>query len=267
MDREGLVRPIVIYHGGCPDGFCAAWVARKVHPDAEFVASHHGDPPPDVGGRSVFILDFSFKRPVMEGLIDRASQLLLLDHHKTAFEELGGFQECQFEMGKSGARIAWDYFIGASDPHWLVKYTEDRDLWNWALPQSREVNAAIASYPKTFGAWDRLAERDLSEVITDGDAILRYKNQLIEHYVAGAVEMEMDGYNVLASNCGARNLVSEVAGELAKGRPFGLCWYVYKNRKIWSLRSDEEGMDVSEIAKKHGGGGHPRAAGFQEDIE
>jgi bifunctional oligoribonuclease and PAP phosphatase NrnA len=36
-------------------------------------------------------------------------------------------------------------------------------------------------------------------------------------------------------------------------------------RKV-SLRSTDGGIDVSEIARRHGGGGHPRAAGFSTDL-
>jgi phosphoesterase RecJ-like protein len=37
-------------------------------------------------------------------------------------------------------------------------------------------------------------------------------------------------------------------------------------RKV-SLRSTMGTVDVSEIARKHGGGGHRRAAGFSTDLE
>ena len=37
-------------------------------------------------------------------------------------------------------------------------------------------------------------------------------------------------------------------------------------RKV-SLRSSEGDVDVSAIARKHGGGGHKRAAGFSTDLE
>jgi nanoRNase/pAp phosphatase (c-di-AMP/oligoRNAs hydrolase) len=36
-------------------------------------------------------------------------------------------------------------------------------------------------------------------------------------------------------------------------------------RKV-SLRSTDGSVDVSEIARKHGGGGHQRAAGFGTDL-
>lgn len=264
-DSEKKNRPLVIYHAHCPDGFCAAWAAKKVHPDAEFVAASHGDPPPAVAGRRVFILDFSYKRPLFESLQAQAAEIVLLDHHKTAYEDLSGLPGVRIELDKSGAKVAWDYFIGSRDYHWLVQYTEDRDLWRWALPKSQEVSAAIASYPKTFAAWDALAARDLSEVMKEGEAILRYKEELVEHYVSGAEEIELDGHKVLAANCGSRNLISDVAGRLAEGRPFGVCWYVYKGKKHFSLRSREGGLDVAEIAQRRGGGGHARAAGFQEE--
>ena len=33
--------------------------------------------------------------------------------------------------------------------------------------------------------------------------------------------------------------------------------------RVFSLRSTEEGLDVSEIAKQYGGGGHKHASGFR----
>lgn len=56
----GPMKPdICIYHGGCADGFTAAWAVWKRWPDVEFVAGIHGDPPPDVTGKHVLIVDFS----------------------------------------------------------------------------------------------------------------------------------------------------------------------------------------------------------------
>jgi len=28
---------LVLYHANCWDGFCAAWIAHQIYPDAEFV--------------------------------------------------------------------------------------------------------------------------------------------------------------------------------------------------------------------------------------
>jgi oligoribonuclease NrnB/cAMP/cGMP phosphodiesterase (DHH superfamily) len=99
--------PLVIYHDNCTDGLTAAWVAAQVMPDAEFFAGFYGQDPPDVHGRDVFIVDFSYKRPVMEQIAADCATLVVLDHHKTAEAELHGFtpefSEIVFDMEHSGA--------------------------------------------------------------------------------------------------------------------------------------------------------------------
>ena len=76
----------------------------------------------------------------------------------------------------------------------------------------------------------------------------------------------MDVHKILAVN--ATVLFSEIAGELAKDRPFGACYFDRQDgKRQWSLRSSgENGLDVAEIAKAHGGGGHKNAAGFEEAL-
>lgn len=46
------MKPIVIYHGNCADGFGAAWVfSRSGYSDAEFHPGVYQNAPPDVTGR------------------------------------------------------------------------------------------------------------------------------------------------------------------------------------------------------------------------
>ncbi len=75
----------------------------------------------------------------------------------------------------------------------------------------------------------------------------------------------MDGHRILSVN--ATVLFSEIAGELAKGRPFGACYFDRQDgKRQWSLRSDDNGIDVSAIAKSHGGGGHAHASGYEVNV-
>lgn len=270
------MRTIVIYHGGnCFDGFCAAWVLSKVCPDAEFVPANYGDSPPDVTGANVIVADFSYKRLVMLDLIRQTrGNLVVLDHHKTAEAELKGIEaECYrdtldrlptvvFDMNKSGGRLAWEWVNVTGSAPWLVDYTEDRDLWRWALPHSREINAALRSYPMSFDCWDGLACRRAADLVTEGEAILRCERQTVDSHVRNATEIDIGGHRVLAVN--ATTLTSEIAGALAADRPFGACWFDRGDgRRVWSLRSRAGGVDVSEVATRFGGGGHRGAAGFQ----
>lgn len=107
-----------------------------------------------------------------------------------------------------------------------------------------------------------VAVRNFTELVCEGAAILRVEKQMVDRHVRNAVEVEFGGYKVLGVN--ATVLHSEVAGELARGMPFGVCWFERADGfRVYSLRSDENGVDVSEVAKQFGGGGHPRAAGCQ----
>jgi nanoRNase/pAp phosphatase (c-di-AMP/oligoRNAs hydrolase) len=85
-----MLAPLFLYHGGCFDGFCAAWVWKCAFPDYEFVPVAHGCPPPDVKGRAVVIADFSYKRDVMKQLYADAQRVTVLDHHVSAEKELAG---------------------------------------------------------------------------------------------------------------------------------------------------------------------------------
>lgn len=279
------MKTLILYHANCADGFCAAWIAhRKWGEDADYLPVQYGQEPPDVTGRAVYILDFSYKRPVMRQILSQAQKVVVLDHHKTAEAELVDIIDefvqrpdlianpsgselpvVHFDMSKSGGRLAWGFFFPGKPTPWLVDYTEDRDLWSWKLPNSREISAALAARPKTFGEWYALDQFPScpGELIREGVAILRYQQQQIDAICANASETEIDGHQILAVNTSV--LFSEVAGKLAEGRPFGAAWFVRGDgKKQWSLRSQESGVDVSEIARRHGGGGHHNAAGFEE---
>lgn len=289
LDRDILV----IFHANCADGFCSAWAAKRHFGDrADYLPANHGEPPPDVANKTIYLLDFSYKQDAIRRLVAFNDKVVVIDHHVTAQAELtdptlaekcGDKLSVTFDMGKSGGRLAWEYFHHNKPVPWLVDYTEDRDLWLWKLPKSREISAAIASHPHDFDLWDRWAgftghlERLAHEMVTGGDyatdffagmvkegaAILRYQQQQVDSQVKNAREIELDGHKILAVN--ATHLISEIAGELAKERPFAACWFVRGDgKKVWSLRSREGGVDVSEIARRHGGGGHRQAAGYEE---
>lgn len=275
-------KPLVIYHANCWDGFCAAWIARKALGDCEFFPANYGQSPPDVTGRVVYMLDFSYSRDVMDRLLTAARKTVVLDHHKTAMAALDGLHQPEtgidviFDMNKSGARLTWLWFTmegyalwSPDQPRapWLVDYTEDRDLWRHALPNSEEINAALRSYPLDFDLWDEFHEnvgqREMFK--REGAAIRRAERAIVDTHVKNAREIEMDGHRILSVN--ATVLFSEIAGELAKDRPFGACYFDRQDgKRQWSLRSDENGVDVSEIAKHFGGGGHQRAAGFEQAL-
>jgi uncharacterized protein len=261
--------PLCIYHGGCDDGFGAAWVVRRALEGAvEFHYGIYQTEPPDCSGRTVYLVDFSYKRPVMQRLIAEAKSVTVLDHHKSAAEDLAGLLNApggalgQFDMDRSGAAMAWDWFYPNQPRPWLIEYIQDRDLWRKQLPDGDAVIMALRSYPQEFDVWQRIADAGPSALIAEGKAIHRYYRTIVEALKANAVRASIGGIDVPVVNA-PYHFASEVAGELAEGEPFAGCYWNHAHGTTYSLRSREGGTDVSEIAKLYGGGGHRGAAGFK----
>jgi uncharacterized protein len=272
--------PLVISHSPCLDGFTAAWAMWLRYPDAEFVPGVYGQDPPDCTGRDVYLLDFSYKRPVMEKIALEARRVVVLDHHKTAEAELAGFAESftpyqfvdvaiRFDMDKSGARLAWEYFHPGEEVPLFVRLVEDRDLWRFALPDSRELNAVFFSYDYDFEQWNALNRQLKSAagyaVLADaGRAILRKQDKDVRELVGKtSVVRRIGGTMVPCANL-PYTLASDAGNLMALDAPFAATWWA--DAAGWfnfSLRSFEGGYDVSDVAKTYGGGGHKHAAGFR----
>lgn len=260
-------RRICIYHGNCADGFTAAWVVRNrfAGEEIQFHAGTYGDPPPDVTGLDVILVDFSYKRPVMEEIVRKAASVLVLDHHKTAEEDLRGLEGAAvvFDMERSGAGIAWDYFYPGYQRPRLIDHVEDRDLWRFALPLTREIQAAVFSYEYDFKNWDSLAASIMEDLAKEGAAIERKHHKDIRELSKVVTRIfEVGGHKVPIANL-PYTLTSDAGHLLAEGYPFAGCYWDTPGGRVFSLRSREDGADVSEIAKLYGGGGHKHAAGFR----
>lgn len=261
---------LCIYHGACDDGFGAAFAVWKAtNRDVTFFPGVYGEDPPDVTGLNVAIVDFSYKRPVMISLSRKAKTILVLDHHKTAQADLDGLSvECpnvtvEFDMERSGAVMAWQHFMAGKPVPLFFSYLMDRDLWLKKLPDSDAFTLALRSYAQDFNLWDKIYDNPKS-IIAEGRSIHRYFRTLVETAKSHAYFKDLGGYRVPVVNA-SMFMSSEVAGELADGHPFAGVYTESETHTLWSLRSRApDGMDVSEIAKQFGGGGHKHAAGFKE---
>jgi len=138
MSKKGLC----LYHANCADGFAAALAVWMKYKDSyEYIPVQYGNPAPPVDGRDVLIVDFSYPRKELLQLKEAAKSLLVIDHHKTAEKELAGLDFCIFDMNKSGAVLTYQYISPDQEIPKLFLYIQDRDLWKWELPSSREVSA------------------------------------------------------------------------------------------------------------------------------
>lgn len=258
---------ICIYHGNCSDGFGSAWVVRMAHPKEtiEYYPGFYQNPPPDVTGKDVIMVDFSYKRPVLLEMAKQAKSILIIDHHKTAQEDLVDLPDnvkCVFDMEHSGVILTWKYYFKDEPAYTLLHHIEDRDLWKFKLENTRLIQACVFSYPYDFDVWDRLMRMDLSALAKEGEAIERKHFKDIKELLSVSTRlMYIGGYSVKVANI-PYTMSSDAAHELDQGMPFGACYYDSPKGRVFSLRSNENGIDVSQVAKQYGGGGHKHAAGF-----
>lgn len=266
---------LVLYHDDL-DGFASAYCAwRKNGDEADYMAVNYGQDPPSNFTKYEYIdiVDFSYPRPVLEEMskhLGGDSKLLVLDHHKTAKEDLVGLPYAVFDDSRSGCAMAWRNYCEGEMPEILFA-VEDRDLWRFDRAQTKEICAALDSHPRDFGLWDRYISSGLEgiyDLVMEGSAILRYMDRLVEAHVRHAKPiLWKDGereFFVPAVN--ATMLQSEIGSVLCEGRPFSATFFIRPDgAKVWSLRSKDSGLDVAEMARKRGGGGHARAAGFVDE--
>lgn len=302
----------IILHHGCPDGFCGALVLSKAlafESSVSYVNTipvQYGQPLPYglEANDCVILVDFSYPRDMMVELCKQVAYVVVLDHHKTAKDELAMLKLTDvnniaifFDMERSGARMAWDFLEclrtntkenvesilqleilpkqSVADTPEFILYIEDRDLWKFELPHSREISAYVRSLPYKEEWWlpllPQLAwERNFDLYRHEGQAILRFQKQQVNLTADHAVDINFplrprSNEFMQVKIVNTTTNISEVAEELYTRYelPFTVTWF-YGEQFIYSLRSNR-GVDVSKIAKAYGGGGHPVAAGFVSD--
>jgi len=273
---------VCFYHAGCPDGFGAAWAVFQVWGDAaRYVPRGHEDRvrPGAHAGDVVAFVDIAPDNDELVALCEHAAHVMVLDHHITArdrFESdpatanavaMSGHR-IVFDLDHSGAVLAWLAFAGDDDVPDLLRYVEDQDLWNWKLPNSREVNAAISSYPHRFEVWSELAARPIAELAREGEPIVRANRVEVERVLHTASPIAVGTRRVEAVNAtqNRSTLGHELAKRAAYGDEWGCVYRIVGDRVHATLYSIGD-FDVAGIASHYGGGGHRNAAGFAVSLK
>lgn len=178
------MKPLVIYHADCTDGFGAAFAAwLKFGNEAEYLPVNYKDVNSlpkyysklfRVRDKEVYILDFNFPRDVTDIIFKDAKRVVWLDHHKSAFEMWTGLYVkngihiehdydpdsvrpwVTLDDNKSGALLAWEFFHPGTEVPMLIRHIDDRDRWQFKLEGSKEIHATLASMkPWSFEQWKR----------------------------------------------------------------------------------------------------------------
>lgn len=283
---------VVFFHHPCADGFTAAWAAHKASPDVQTVPLAHSafeslvppaDSVADVG--DLYFLDICPPPSVAAKLLERlpeTSHIYVLDHHKSAVEafEAAGLNHPRlhttFDMDKSGARLAWEHFHPGAPVPKLIEIVEDRDLWRFSLPGAAEVSAFLFSLDYGFDIWTSVAtdldtESGFEYIVALGSALRRKHDKDVREMIDGGVVTSVNIGGVTVPALNVPYFYASEAGHALLGvwpnAHFAATFYLSADGWKFSLRSEDSRADVSEIARRYGGGGHRNSAGFRVSVE
>ena len=259
---------IVFYHGNCTDGFCAAYGAwKQFKEEAEYIPMSYSNDLkysdlPNLKDKNVYVLDYSFEKPIYEEILQDAKSVNLLDHHATAYKKLCGCKGCFFDLTRSGAMIAWEHFNPNTPIPKFIHYVQDGDLFKFKYNETKPFYRALNLLDTTFESYSRLENEDfLNSQIEIGKHLDKYYQSQILDLKKNAKKVTLLGHEGLMVNAPAM-FTSELGNMLAKEiGTFSLVWEDRDTYVKIGLRSVDS-FDVSKIAEHFNGGGHPQAASF-----
>lgn len=263
-------RIVVLYHGNCPDGFGGAYAAWKKFGDsAEYMPLSRDTASPtseSLAGAILYFIDFCYPQEIMDGYVAQAKSVTVLDHHEGVENVIKSMPEYRYTSEHSGAVIAWTYFHPEVQVPILLQYIEQGDLYRFELPHAEALLSYVYTIPHSFAAWENL-ERELEnpeqfELLRQrGEQFAAHKDIVVEQIMRQAELVEFEGYRCYLASC-SKQFTSPVGNKLShKLPPIALVASVHAWGLRVSLRSDGT-TDVSALARKHGGNGHPYAAAF-----
>ena len=277
------------YHANCFDGAASA-AAALMYQDGCHVPMVHGT---DGNIRAmkeiskfltqcsernqrphVYLLDFSLSPEACDDVDRHCTQLggqfRILDHHKSAMERLGNRSYAYFDMDMSGATVTWTQLHPDKEIPLFFRYVEDRDLWRFKLPFSREINAWIGMHGYDPYRYMELVSflstvEGFSRAVEIGQSVLKTSDTTAELICQQSKKKKWqlpdDSFvDVVVVN--STSHWSEVGDRLRDENVIGVSWYLDANDCfVFSLRSVGD-TDVQHIARMFKGGGHKHAAGF-----
>ena len=281
---------LVFYHRNCRDGLTGAWALSKVLVDPVFIPMDPDMPP--WSGWTDEELRINYSEVTCFYVVDVACEpeqlarlpapVVVLDHHPKQIEKLADTPfGLHVRPDMSGAGLA--YMIAREDLmlddpsegiRCVCAYAQDKDLWVWKMPYSREVAAFVESKVRVTDAWEAfhdlddiatLIVNDFDTVVAAGAAVSKSRTQRIEAAIRRAVPRTIANFNVCLVNC-ERDIRNYVAESLLKRSPelTVVTFSVEDNFEVWA---SARGPNARAVARIFGGEGHENAAGFKFTFE
>ena len=227
----------------------------------------------------VYVVDICF-HPFSEMIrLAKLANVIWIDHHYGAILEykkekkkLPKNFKCHLgdkKNSKSACELVWDYLFKGKVPQTIENislmdtwhHNEDNDIISFHF-------GAEAHLPDIYSVkWNKFIEGDTefyNEMQTDGRLLWSYVlRQRLKNAEESAFEIEFEGIPTIVLNTSDRG--SHQFGRVYKPEKHGLMMVFNRKDGHWkfSIYTTSDKIDCSAIAKKYGGGGHLKAAGFE----
>jgi uncharacterized protein len=215
---------------------------------------------------------------------EKIKDLALLDHHKTAlflndyeWAEVRLYHPIFPNIAESGTSLLYSYLQTAWNASYsirdfvFVEMVRKYDTWEWQTKYNdiipKRLNDLFLIYrgERFVKHISHYLNRVIDEIFGETEnLLLDLEQERIDDYVKskskGARLVHVDKYKVLV--VGADKYHSELGNRLAQKFPEAdLVAIIDINQKKMSFRTIKEGIDLSEFAKRYGGGGHAKSSG------
>ncbi len=265
---------LCLHHNDADGRASAAIVRRALGKDVQNYEIDFGEPVPWEKleqAQLVVVVDFSLPPKDMKRLVD-ATDLIWIDHHISALDAMAGIADDWpglREIGEAGCVLTWRYFFPDQPVPRAIVLIGDRDIWRWAERDTGAFDEGLYqrdTRPDHDELWQPLLEDDrglLKELIEEGELLRQARLLEIRRYVHRyGFEVNFEGYRTLAVNVRSSGEMGEYIRQ--QGYQIAYCYVdIWQNGTlvtVVTLFSDK--VDVSQLARKFGGGGHRGAAGF-----
>lgn len=268
------------------DGKCAAAIVNKYgihdsYPDQFFEMNYGFKVPFDkiATDEMVYIVDFSFTPEDMTHLLEITANVVWIDHHVTIIEKYKDFPhhiDGVRSDAYSGCMLTYlfltnqlhlldkpyEVMVKDGDVPLIVQMCDDYDMWRFRLSATKQFHAGFEIFPHDpkDEIWNQLTDEETNRIANAGEAIIKYRADLMAKLIKSyGFEATFGGHRCYALNQGC--ISSDDFDTVAEDYDF-LVGFIFDGEKFsYSLRSTENGPDVSVVASNYGGGGHVHASG------
>lgn len=270
------------YHVNDHDGNCSKEIIRLRYPNCEMIGVNYGDKTDPLAlcaeNEFVFVIDFCFQPFTVMEELSRKCNLVVYDHHKSAIDmakESKKFKpkDVCYKLDHSACEITWLKTMPDEPMPNAIKLLGRYDIFDLSYsPDVLPFEYGLRCFePLDQKVWTALFSNSpslIGSIIEKGKMVLKYIEVTNRRLVSSLKKIKFEGYQAFALNYNGDDSLffRQYQDELFQSSI--LLSYKRKDNQwhVGLISKKEDNIDVGEIAKKYGGGGHVTCAGFVASI-